>query len=217
MAVCECLQGIGYGGWGERGQAGSGGRQMPPIPGAGGNPELRYRALLAGCWWRGRAVSQYGSWHSQHQVTRQVITCQLLLTPEWVTSSVSREASDQLGVSSDNTEHWAPEETGVWPEHWALSETQEFLEESSAPAASSAESPPAKLSSRVQTLLLGLLLEQNQFPSSQLLLSRNLPGFRAFSTPFLRVASSREKGSCSGNRFAEEANVSVSFQFKTFR
>ena len=118
MAVCECLQGIGYRGRGERGQAGSGGRQMPPIPGAGGNPELRYRALAV--WrWRGRAVSQYGSWHSQHQVTRQVITCQLLLTPECEWPLVTSSEWGQWPAGSEQWQHWALS-SWLWCLAWAL-------------------------------------------------------------------------------------------------
>ena len=53
--------------WGESGRC----RQYPGLAAT-----LSSRSRQAGCvWWRGRAVSdtQYGSWHSQHQV-RQVIS-----------------------------------------------------------------------------------------------------------------------------------------------
>ena len=136
-------------GGGTRGQAGSGGSAMPPIPGAGGKTLSWAPGLLAVCGgWPGGV--RHSVWIMAQPAPSQTSDqCQLPVAwerPEWASwprVSVRGPGAHRGQVTiTELPAHWEPELGLVsgclsW-ELRAESGTQEFLEECSPPAASSA-------------------------------------------------------------------------------
>lgn len=202
-------------GGGTRGQAGSGGSAMPPIPGAGGKTLSWAPGLLAVCGgWPGGV--RHSVWIMAQPAPSQTSDqCQLPLAwerPEWASwprVSVRGPGAHRGQVTITELPAHREPELGLVSGclSWELragprsSWKSVHLQPPAQLRVSSSSPPDSRL------LLLGLLIEENQFSSSKLLLSGNLRRFRTFSTPFLRVASSREKGRHSGKRISGEADV----------
>ena len=198
------LQCIGYRGWrgGDSAEPEVGGVMVPPLPGAGGT------GTDTGPWWRADTeYCQYGSWHSQSLSPGQTqamapVSCCPGCWPLGPVRSIESWplhmfAELSLVSSEDNNigwrDAWAEWERGLGRVREESGTRSSWKTLAAGSSVSSSVSPGSRL----------VLLGENQFQSPVLLLSRISQQFRAFSTPFLRVLSSREKGSCSGKVLSE--------------
>ena len=173
MAVCECLQSLGYRGWGPGARPEVGGVRCRQYPGLAATLSSDTGPWL---WRGGRCRTQYGSWHSQHRVTRHRshgvsswVRLLRLLTP--VSVRWAAEVSELQWLVRVNTRGswltestiwvWAEESSLVWAgprSSWNSVQLQPPAQQLS--VTSSPSSPPES------RLLLELLPEENQFLSS---------------------------------------------------